>query len=314
MARRRKGDAVDGVLLLDKAVGVTSNAALQAARRLLDAAKAGHTGTLDPLAGGLLPLTFGEATKFAADLLEADKSYEATIRLGVRTRTGDAEGEVIGTADVAVSRSQVEAALAGFVGTIEQVPPMHSALKRDGRPLYAYARAGVAVERAARTVTVYRIELLDWQPLALRVAIDCSKGTYVRVLADDLGQRLGCGAHLGALTRTRVGPFALAHAVTLEALQALPLARRRECLLAPDALVRSLPAVELAQRQARTFLHGGALDLGPDAAGGPGRRRVYGAGRLLGVADLDRDGVLRPRRLIAAPDPAGRPTSESPSP
>jgi tRNA pseudouridine55 synthase len=307
VARRRKGDAIDGVLLLDKPVGITSNAALQSARRLLDAAKAGHTGTLDPLAGGLLPLTFGEATKFSADLLEADKSYEAAIRLGVRTRTGDAEGEVIGTAEVSVCRDQVEAALRGFVGTIEQVPPMHSALKRGGRPLYELARAGVEVGRAARPVTIHRIELLQLDSTTLRVAIDCSKGTYVRALADDLGQRLGCGAHLAALTRTRVGPFRLGRAVSLHALQAMPLTSRRECLLAPDALVLSLPPVELAHRQTQAFMRGGTLDLGPDAAGGPGRKRVYGGGRLLGVADLDRQGVLHPRRLVAAAgEPAGQ--------
>ncbi|HXF45929.1 MAG TPA: tRNA pseudouridine(55) synthase TruB, partial [Burkholderiaceae bacterium] len=191
MARARRGDPVDGVLLLDKPSGITSNDALQQARRLLNAAKAGHTGTLDPLASGLLPLTFGEATKFAADLLDADKSYEATLRLGVATTTGDAEGEVLDTRPVALTQAQLEAALAQFVGTIEQTPPMHSALKRDGRALYEYARAGIEVERAARRVTIHELRLLTYGGDTARVAVRCSKGTYVRVLAADIGARLG---------------------------------------------------------------------------------------------------------------------------
>jgi tRNA pseudouridine55 synthase len=297
--RRRKGDAVDGVLLLDKPRGITSNLALQKARRLLNAAKAGHTGTLDPLATGLLPLAFGEATKFAADLLEADKEYEAALALGVRTTTADAEGEVIETRPIAVTRARLEAVLARFIGTIEQTPPMHSALKRDGRALYDYARRGIELERAPRSVRIARLELLDFDGASASVRIACSKGTYVRTLAEDVGAALGCGAHLAALRRTRVGRMTLEHAVTLDALEAMPAAVRREWLLPVDSLLAGLPRVDLGTRQAALFAHGGQLDLGV-APEGPGPRRVYGPDeRLLGLAELDERGVLNPRRLIS---------------
>lgn len=299
MAARRKGDAVDGVLLLDKPGGITSNIALQKARRLLNAAKAGHTGTLDPIATGLLPLAFGEATKFSADLLEADKEYEATLALGVRTTTADAEGEVVETRPVAVTRAQLEAVLAGFTGTIEQTPPMHSALKRDGRPLYDYARRGIEIERAPRSVRIERLVLLAFDGAAARVVVECSKGTYVRTLAEDIGAALGCGAHLAALRRTRVGDLTLERAVTLAALEVMPAAVRREWLLPVDALLGDLPRIELGDRQAALFAHGGQLDLGVPTEG-PGRRRVYGPDeRLLGLAELDERGVLNPRRLIS---------------
>ncbi|MDL1859405.1 tRNA pseudouridine(55) synthase TruB [Betaproteobacteria bacterium PRO7] len=299
MAARRKGDAVDGVLLLDKPGGITSNIALQKARRLLNAAKAGHTGTLDPIATGLLPLAFGEATKFSADLLEADKEYEATLALGVRTTTADAEGEVVETRPVAVTRAQLEAVLAGFTGTIEQTPPMHSALKRDGRPLYDYARRGIEIERAPRSVRIERLVLFAFDGAAARVVVECSKGTYVRTLAEDIGAALGCGAHLAALRRTRVGDLTLERAVTLAALEVMPAAVRREWLLPVDALLGDLPRIELGDRQAALFAHGGQLDLGVPTEG-PGRRRVYGPDeRLLGLAELDERGVLNPRRLIS---------------
>src|SRR5512145_1232425 len=202
MAKPR-GERVDGVLLLDKPVGVTSNRALQTARRLLNARKAGHTGTLDPMASGLLPVMLGEATKFSADLLDADKSYRATVRLGVTTTTGDGEGEVIERRPVALAPGDVEAALQRLTGAIEQVPPMHSALKREGRPLYELARAGIEVERAPRPVRIDRLQVVERADDALVLDVDCSKGTYVRVLAEDLGRALGCGAHLAALRRTR---------------------------------------------------------------------------------------------------------------
>lgn len=302
MPGRRKGDAVDGVLLLDKPGGISSNLALQKARGLLNAAKAGHAGTLDPLATGLLPLTFGEATKFAADLLEADKEYEATLALGVRTTTADAEGEVVETRPVEATRARLEAVLARFTGTIEQVPPMHSALKRDGRPLYDYARRGIEVERAPRRVRIERLALLDFDGASARVLVACSKGTYVRALAQDIGAALGCGAHLGALRRTRVGRMTLEHAVTLAALEAMPAAVRREWLLPVDALLASLPRVDLGDWQAALFAHGAQLDFGVPPEG-PGRRRVYGPGdTLLGLAELDERGVLNPRRLIAMTD------------
>ncbi|MBN8495105.1 MAG: tRNA pseudouridine(55) synthase TruB, partial [Burkholderiales bacterium] len=212
---------VHGVLLLDKPLGLSSNDALQQAKRLYRAEKAGHTGTLDPLATGLLPLCFGAATKFAQVSLDADKRYVATLRLGVTTRGGDAEGEVLERRPVQVDRAAIDAACARFTGRIEQVPPMQSALKHEGRALYDYARAGVEVERAPRSVTVQRIDVLDWQGDVLVLDVQCSKGTYVRTLAEDIGQALGCGATLAALRRTASGPLDLRDAATLEALAAL---------------------------------------------------------------------------------------------
>jgi tRNA pseudouridine55 synthase len=296
VARARRGDAVDGVLLLDKPSGITSNLALQKARRLLNAAKAGHTGTLDPLASGLLPLTLGEATKFSSDLLEADKAYRATLQLGVRTSTADADGDVIETRPVAVTRADIDAILPRFTGTIAQVPPMHSALKRDGRALYEYARDGIELERAPRQVTIHRLEVVAHQDSTVTIDVDCSKGTYVRVLAEDIGAALGCGAHLAALRRTRVGALSLERSVTLDALENMPPAVRREWLMPVDALLAALPRVELDDMRARRFQHGNPIDLG----GAPGRTRVYGPdGRLLGLADLDEHGALNPRRLLA---------------
>jgi tRNA pseudouridine55 synthase len=296
VARARRGDPVDGVLLLDKPSGITSNLALQKARRLLGAAKAGHTGTLDPLASGLLPLTFGEATKFSADLLDADKSYEAVLRLGARTATADAEGEVIETRPVDVSSDRFVMALKQFVGSIDQVPPMYSALKRDGRALYEYAREGVELERLPRTVRIHRLALLQWHADQPAVAVDCSKGTYVRVLAEDIGAALGCGAHLSALRRTRVGSLDLDNALTLAQLEQMDMAQRRASLLPVDALIAAVPRIDLGDAQARRFCHGTAVD----AAGPPGRCRVYGPDeRLLGVAELNEHGVLSPRRLLA---------------
>jgi tRNA pseudouridine55 synthase len=296
MARARRGDAVDGVLLLDKPSGITSNLALQKARRLLNAAKAGHTGTLDPLASGLLPLTFGEATKFSADLLDADKGYAATVQLGVRTTTADADGDVIERRDVQVARGQLEDVLSRFMGSIAQVPPMHSALKRDGKALYEYARQGVELERAARTVRIDRLVLTRFEGDRAEIEVDCSKGTYVRVLAEDIGAALGCGAHLAALRRTRVGRLTLEGSLTLGEIEQMPPAARREWLLPVDALIADVPRVDLGAEQARRFTHGNPLDLG----GMPGRRRVYGPDeQLLGVAELDEHGVLNPRRLIA---------------
>ncbi|KAB2921992.1 MAG: tRNA pseudouridine(55) synthase TruB, partial [Dechloromonas sp.] len=205
MQVKRTWQRVDGVLLLDKPLGLTSNDALQKARRLFSAAKGGHTGTLDPAATGLLPLCFGEATKFSADLLDADKTYEAVVQLGVTTDSGDAEGQVVATAPVTVGEAEVRQALPRFTGAIEQIPPMHSALKRNGRPLYELARKGIEVERAPRAVTIHGLELLDFAGDRLTLRVRCSKGTYIRVLAADLGQALGCGAHLVGLRRTAVG-------------------------------------------------------------------------------------------------------------
>ncbi len=293
-----RGERVDGVLLLDKAGGMTSNLALQKARRLLNAAKAGHTGTLDPMATGLLPLTFGEATKFSADLLDADKSYRATLKLGVTTTTGDAEGEITGTAVVEATEELIDAVLSRFLGTIEQVPPMHSALKREGRPLYELARAGVEVERAPRQVLIHGLRRVDRAGNSLTLDVECSKGTYVRVLAEDVGRILGCGAHLTALRRTKVGPLSLDDAVTLVGLETMSPTDRRACLRPVDSLLDSLPRVELDETLAGRFRQGQrlALDAQPKGA----RVRVYASGKeLLGTANVTEWGVVAPERLIS---------------
>lgn len=294
---------VHGVLLLDKAAGHSSNDVLIKAKRLLNAQKAGHTGTLDPFATGLLPLCFGEATKFAQDLLDADKTYETVVHLGVTTATGDTEGEVIETREVDVTLERIEAVLARFRGDIDQVPPMHSALKRDGKPLYEYARAGVTLEREARRVTIHMLELLDYRAPYLKLRVRCSKGTYIRVLGQDIGAALGCGAHLQALRRTQVGALSLDAAVTLEQLMDTAEAER-ETLLAPvDALLSTFPAVSLSDELARRFLHGQRLALGREGYGRleQGRVRVYRESdrSLLGTAQLVEFGVLAPERLIA---------------
>lgn len=286
---------VDGVLLLDKPLGLSSNDALQKARRLFSAAKGGHTGTLDPLATGLLPLCFGEATKFSADLLDADKTYEAEIRLGVTTDSGDAEGQIIATAPAAVTAADVARVLPAFMGDILQVPPMHSALKRDGKPLYELARQGIVVERAARPVTVHAIDVLACSEDFLRLSVHCSKGTYIRVLAADIGAALGCGGHLVALRRTRVGPLDLAAAVTLEALNASGEDERARFLLPLDALLQNLPRVDLAPDDAQRFGHGNPVDLLP---GLHGKIRVYADGTLLGIGEPGTGGRLWPKRLL----------------
>ncbi len=315
--------ALDGVLLLDKPVTWSSNDALIKVKHLLNAKKAGHTGTLDPFATGLLPLCFGEATKFSQDLLEADKTYETVVHLGVSTDTGDTDGQVV--AEQAVPSSldiaQIEAVLAQFRGPISQVPPMYSALKRDGKPLYEYARAGITLERAARAVTIHALELLDWQAPFLRLRVKCSKGTYIRVLGEDIGKALGLGAHLRELRRTQVAHLHLAQALSLEQLRADENPAR---FLAPvDALLSTFPAVYLPEQLAQRFLHGQRLALGAQIGLGAGRVRVYAhagtelqtseaaqqnppadssapAARLLGTAQLADFGVLAPERLIAS--------------
>ncbi len=290
-------DRINGVLLLDKPGGMTSNAALQTARRLLNAAKAGHTGTLDPMATGLLPLTFGEATKFSADLLNADKSYRATLQLGTTTSTGDADGTVLETRSVAVTSADVDAVLSRFVGTIEQVPPMHSALKRDGRPLYELARAGAEVERAPRRITVHRLALIEHRGDAVVVDVDCSKGTYVRVLAEDIGRVLGCGAHLSALRRTRAGRLSVDDAVSMSALEAMTLEERRARLLPEDELLASLATVRLDDAHTERFRQGQRLALDAEPRGH--RVRVYGGtNELLGTATISEWGVVEPERLV----------------
>lgn len=300
---RRPRRRVDGVLLLDKPVGLSSNAALQRARRTLQAARGGHGGTLDPLAGGLLPLLFGEATKFAADLLEADKDYLAQVQLGVRTSSGDAEGEVIATRPVDVDAQALEAALCRLRGDIVQVPPMHSALKHQGRPLYELARAGLVIERAPRPVRIDRLDCVSRDGDRLELAVSCSKGTYVRALADDLGEMLGCGAHLAGLRRTRVGRVTLARAVALDAFEALDAAAAAAALLPADALLAGLPRVTLDAAASARLRHGQPVPLPAGATNDSctgARVRVYADdGTLLGVARCDDGGLLVPQRLVA---------------
>ncbi|MEW6344718.1 MAG: tRNA pseudouridine(55) synthase TruB [Paraburkholderia sp.] len=294
--------ALDGVLLLDKPIGLSSNDALIRVKRLYLAKKAGHTGTLDPLATGLLPLCFGEATKFSQDLLEADKTYEATMRLGIRTATGDAEGDAVETREVSCDEAAVVAAMAGFLGDIVQVPPMYSALKRDGKPLYEYARAGQTVEREGRQVTILALEMLSCALPDVTFRVTCSKGTYVRTLAEDIGEALGCGAHLVALRRTGVGALTLEHAVTLDALSDAAEGERDQWLQPVDALLSTFPAVQLDAEATRRFLHGQRLRMADlvltSEAVNAERVRVYAAeGKLLGVAKLG-EGVLAPERLV----------------
>ncbi|MBJ7313936.1 tRNA pseudouridine(55) synthase TruB [Rugamonas sp. CCM 8940] len=301
---KRVRDLVDGVLLLDKPVGFSSNDALIKAKRVLNAKKAGHTGTLDPFATGLLPLCFGEATKFSQDLLEADKSYDTTVHLGQSTDTGDTEGLVVDSRPVEVTVAQIEAVLARFRGPIAQVPPMYSALKRDGKPLYEYARAGITLEREARNVIIHKLELISYEAPFLKLSVTCSKGTYIRVLGQDIGEALGCGAHLNALRRTQVGPLTIEGMLTLDALvaHAEPLS-----LLAPvDALLASFPAVQLTAELAKRFLQGQRLALGKDLESLPaalpaeqGRVRVYLDDKLLGTGQLGEYSILAPERLIA---------------
>lgn len=286
---------VDGVLLLDKPIGLTSNDALQKARRLFSAAKGGHTGTLDPLATGLLPLCFGEATKFSADLLDADKTYEAIVKLGITTDSGDAEGVVVASAPVNVSENDISRVLPQFTGDIQQIPPMHSALKRNGRPLYELARQGIEVEREPRAVTIYTIDCLDFSGDSLTLRVACSKGTYIRVLAADIGQALGCGAHLTGLRRTMVGDLDLANAVTLAELEALDEAERAGRLQPVDALLLSLPVMTVEGEAAERFRHGNPVEL-PD--GLAGKIRVYADDRLIGVGEPGSDGRLWPKRLV----------------
>jgi tRNA pseudouridine55 synthase len=291
-----KGRALDGVLLLDKGSGIASNGALQAAKRLYGAAKAGHAGTLDPLASGLLPVLFGEATKLSQLALDSDKEYLAEAQLGVTTTTGDAEGEVLERHPCRVRAKELEAALAQFRGDIAQVPPMHSALKRDGRPLYELAREGREVPRAARPVRVYELEARALEGDRLDLRVRCSKGTYIRTLVEDLGKALGCGAHLAALRRTAAAGFRVEEAATLETLQSLtPEARERQ-LRPLEELLGTLPRIRLPEMLVDRFRRGQAVHL-PDAPSGP--CGVFaGAGRLLGLADGQGHGELRPRRLI----------------
>ena len=288
------GDAVNGVLLLDKPSGPSSNVVLQRTKRLLGAARAGHTGTLDPLASGLLVIALGEATKFAGGLLEADKAYRATVKFGVRTSTGDAEGEVLSRSDVLVSESGLRDALERFRGEIEQVPPMYAALKHEGRPLYAYARRGESVERAPRRVAVRRLDIESFEGDAASLYVECSKGTYIRTLAEDIGEALGCGAHLAALRRVAVGRFSVERSLTLEDLEGLSPSERRERLLPPQALLDAWRRLRLEADLVARFRLGQAVP----ASAHDGEVAVFGDDEVfLGAGEVS-GGTLRPRRLL----------------
>ncbi len=289
---------IDGALLLDKPVGLTSNRALQEVKRLLKANKAGHAGTLDPLASGLLVLLFGEATKFAGPLLDADKEYLATLKLGSRTSTGDAEGEVLAVRPVSASAAEVDAVLERFRGAIDQVPPMHSALKRDGVPLYKLARKGRTVQRAARRVRISQLELLGYRSPLAELRIRCSKGTYIRSLGEDIGAALGSGAHLAGLRRTGSGRFRVEDAVTLDRLRAMPAPQER--LLPLAKLLADFPATELDAAAEARLRNGQPLKISGLQAG---LRALYRAdGALIGLGRAQGEGELRALRLTQAAD------------
>jgi len=304
--------AVHGVLLLDKGLGVSSNAALQQAKRLFRAEKAGHTGTLDPLATGLLPLCFGAATKFAQVSLDADKRYLATLRLGATTTTGDGEGEVVRTRDVCVTLADVEAACARFVGAIRQLPPMHSALKHEGKPLYDYARAGVEIEREPRAITIHAIGIVEGEVDRWVLDVSCSKGTYVRTLAEDIGETLGCGAHLAGLRRTGSGRLNVGAALSIERLEALSAAELDASLLPVDALVADWPKVVLKGEDAGRFLAGVRRRL---ALADAPRVRVYGpGGAFLGTGHVATGELIATRLLSPAEVAAASAVPLAPAP
>ncbi|WP_282196257.1 tRNA pseudouridine(55) synthase TruB [Turicimonas muris] len=302
MSRRKKGDKIDGVLMLDKPVGLSSNTALQKARRALNAQKAGHTGTLDPFASGLLPLCFGEATKFSADLLHADKEYVASIKFGETTTTADVEGEIIETRPVDFTKEQLHKALESLTGEIDQIPPMYSALKKDGVRLYELARQGQEIEREPRRVTVYELELLSFNKPEALVRVKCSKGTYVRVLGEDIGKILGCGAHLTALRRTKIADIDISEAVSLQDFEEADIAQRLDMLDPPDRLLSQLEPIELKEELAVRFLHGQSIRI-TRSENSEKKVKVYrlsdGKRELLGCARLSTDGVLSAERLIS---------------
>ena len=309
MGAKRKGRPVDGVVLLDKPAGITSNQALQQVKRLFQARKAGHTGSLDKGATGLLPLCLGEATKFSAVLLEADKHYEVVCRLGAETDTGDADGRVVATgAAPQLSAKRLESVLAGFRGVTEQVPPMFSALKKNGQPLYKLAYEGKEVEREARRIRIDEIVLRGFDAETVAISVKCSKGTYIRTLAQDIGRELGCGAHVQSLRRLGSGPFTAERAVTmaeLEAYAAEGLARLDACLLPVDAMLGHLPAVHLLDTVAYYLCRGQAVMV-PQAPTA-GIVRLYSESRFLGTGEVLEDGRIGPKRLARlSPPGAGR--------
>ena len=289
------------MLLLDKPIGYSSNQALQKIKLVYQAAKAGHTGTLDPLATGLLPLCFGEATKFAHFLTDADKVYIATLKFGITTNTGDAEGEVLSVKDVNFSKMQLEQVCSQFVGVISQIPPMYSALKHEGKAMYEYARAGVEIERAARTITIHNIEINAFDQDIATITVKCSKGTYIRTLAEDIGAQLGCGAHLIGLRRTATANYQINQAITLEQFEAMSPAQRALLLLPADSAVQHLPAITLDADSTFYLQQGQAI--WQSGAVPQGLIRLYNEQHeFLGLGELQSDGKIAPKRLIVNKD------------
>lgn len=303
MARRRRGRAIDGIVLLDKPAGMTSNAALQRVKRLFDAQKAGHTGSLDPLATGLLPICLGKATRVSAFLLDSDKGYRVRARLGQRTDTCDADGKVIAERDWQwVGEGDLDDAIARFRGEVEQVPPMYSALKQDGRRLYELAREGIEVERKARRIHFHKIERQAFEPPEFELEVLCSKGGYIRSLIDDIGEALGCGAHVTALRRTVVMPYDHPEMVTLEMLaklQETSMEALDRVILPTDSALTALPAIRLDADSAHYVCHGQAVFV--PRAPTAGLVRLYAADDLfLGIGEVADDGRVAPRRLMVA--------------
>ncbi|MDO8349799.1 MAG: tRNA pseudouridine(55) synthase TruB [Gallionella sp.] len=293
---RSKWRSIDGVLLFDKPLELSSNDALQKIRRLFHAEKAGHTGTLDPLATGLLPVCFGEATKFSNALLDADKSYTALLRLGQTTTTGDAEGEITAEHPVESTLSDIEAVLTRFLGEIEQMPPMHSALKHQGKPLYEYIRKGITIERPLRTVVIHELVLNRFAGNEMEISVRCSKGTYVRTLAEDIGAVLGCGAHLTGLRRTAIAHFKLADGYDFEQLNEMSDAARDACVLPLVGLMPEIPRLQLDAMQVKRLAQGQRLGL--DTGLPDGRIGLYGPDGFVGVG-LQEGRRISPVRLIS---------------
>lgn len=288
---------IDGVFLLNKPLGFSSNQALKKIQWLFNAKKAGHTGTLDPMASGLLPICIGEATKFSNRLLEANKTYIATVQLGLTTTTGDQEGGVVSQKEVVLKPNQLQETLQKFTGDITQIPPMFSALKFEGKPLYEYARQGIEIKRKPRPVTIYDIKLNKIEESIVILEVICSKGTYIRTLAEDIGHALGCGAHLKGLERTQTGNFQLLDALTIEALEAMSMVSREKTLLPVDALLKGLASIELTVTETEAIKKGQAIDFNSE---NDNELRLYGAsGQFLGVGQPDLQGRLFPKRLIA---------------
>lgn len=319
MARKKKGRLVNGILVLDKPTGISSNAALQKIKRLYQAQKAGHTGSLDPLATGVLPICLGEATKVSHYLLDADKRYRATCLLGAVSTTGDSDGDIMDHKPVPdLNKSEILSLLASFEGQCDQTPPMFSALKHNGRPLYEYARKGIEIERKSRCITLFQIKLLDFSiadkdsdaPAFIEIEVHCSKGTYIRTLCEDIGKAIGCGAYISALRRIDSGPFSLAQAITIEelyeqfnpddVLNETQQKQMDQLLLPVETAIEQLPAVSLNEEQFERIQHGMTLEITPSvlALENSENYRLYFNNTLIALAVLDKNGHLKPKRLL----------------